>query len=164
MYFESIKNTRMPNIHLLNIGAEKNKGTAELIETHELLSKNMKNFKGNIEARDLMNTKLDIVLCDGFVGNITLKLIEGLSHFLFDTLKESSNDLKTNSNIDSLKDMFDFEICTLLLGINGIVLKCHGSSKRNSFKNAIIEARKINDSGLISKINANFNKEKSIRL
>ena len=60
--------------------------------------------------------------------------------------------------------MFDFEVSTLLLGINGIVLKCHGSSKRNSFKNAIIEADKIYKSNLITKINTSFQNELSIKL
>jgi len=142
-----------PSIHLLNIGEEKNKGTADIIETYTLLSENLPNFKGNLEARDLMNKDLDIVLCNGFTGNIVLKLIEGLSHFLFNILEESCNDSNTKKNIGDLKSLFNFELSTLLLGINGIVLKCHGGSSRISFKNAIIQSKQIAESNLINKIN-----------
>ena len=155
-YCESI-GKKNPSIHLLNIGQEKNKGTAAIVETYDLLSKNLTNFKGNIEARDLMNENLDIVLCDGFTGNIVLKLIEGLSHFLFDSLKDSCQDSSTENNINNLKSVFDFELSTLLLGINGIVLKCHGGSNRNSFKNAIIQAKQISESNLITKISSTLN-------
>ena len=154
IYSRNMKNNNKATIHLLNIGTEENKGTAELVETFSLLSKNISNFKGNIEPRALMTTKLDVVLCDGFIGNTILKLIEGLSHFLFDELVESSNDL----NLIKLKEMFNFELSTLLLGINGIVLKCHGSSKRESFKNAILEAKKLSTLNLIKKINDKFKK------
>ena len=141
-----------PSIHLLNIGKEENKGTEEVIETFYVLSKNFTCFKGNIEARDLMTSKLDIVLCNGFTGNIALKLIEGLSHFLFDTLKDTCKDQDSYENICNLKDRFNFELSTLLLGINGIVLKCHGSASKTSFKNAIIQAKQIHTSKLINKL------------
>ena len=152
-YCKSTGNTS-PSIHLLNIGEEKNKGTTEIIETYNLLSENLKNFKGNVESRNLMDKKLDIVLCNGFTGNIVLKLVEGLSHFLFDVLEESCSDSKTKKNIKNLKSLFDFELSTLLLGINGIVLKCHGGSSRVSFKNAIIQAKQISESNLINKLNS----------
>ena len=147
------RGVKYPSIYLLNIGEEKNKGTPDIVDTYNLLSENLPNFKGNIEARDLMSKNLDIVLCNGFTGNIVLKLIEGLSHFLFDTLEESCKDSSTKKNISDLKKLFNFEISTLLLGINGIVLKCHGASSRTSFKNAIIQAKQIAESNLIDKIN-----------
>ena len=154
IYYKSINSEKKPSIHLLNIGAEKNKGTSDLAEAFRLLS-NCRDltFKGNIESRNLMNTKLDIVLCDGFIGNITLKMIEGLSQFLFNELINNST---LNKDILKLKKRFNFELSTLLLGINGIVLKCHGSSSRESFKNAIIEANDLFKSDIMRKLNNYF--------
>ena len=153
-YYKSIDPQTNPSIHLLNIGIEKSKGTSNLVEAFSLLSDCSDiNFKGNIESRNLMSTKLDIVLCDGFTGNITLKMIEGLSQFLINELRNNST---LNKDIVKLKKRFDFELSTLLLGINGIVLKCHGSSSRKSFKNAIVEANDLFKLDIMRKLNNYF--------
>ena len=153
-YYKSIDPQTNPSIHLLNIGIEKSKGTSNLVEAFSLLSDCSDiNFKGNIESRNLMSTKLDIVLCDGFTGNITLKMIEGLSQFLINELRNNST---LNKDIVKLKKRFDFELSTLLLGINGIVLKCHGSSSRKSFKNAIVEANNLFKLDIMRKLNNYF--------
>ena len=156
IYSQLVNNIQEPTIHLLNIGHEKNKGTPDLIEAYQQLSTKCKNFKGNIEPRYLMDKKIDIVLCDGFIGNIVLKLTEGLSHYLLNSLKDSSKD-NSISNIENLKNIFNFELSTILLGLNGIVLKCHGSSSYKSFKYAIEEAQNLYQSSLINKINHFFN-------
>jgi glycerol-3-phosphate acyltransferase PlsX len=101
-----------------------------------------------------MDTKSDIVLCNGFVGNITLKMIEGLSKFLISQLSNSVRSI----DIYKLKNDFNFELSTLLLGINGIVLKCHGSSSQESFKSAINEARNLFESNITTNINKYFQK------
>jgi glycerol-3-phosphate acyltransferase PlsX len=154
-YYESINSIKFPEIYLLNIGVEQNKGTSELVEAFQLLSQSKDiNFKGNIEPRNLMDTKSDIVLCNGFVGNITLKMIEGLSKFLISQLSNSVRSI----DINKLKNDFNFELSTLLLGINGIVLKCHGSSSQESFKSAINEARNLFESNITTNINKYFQK------
>ena len=107
-------------------------------------------YQANLYGANLMNTNLDIVLSDGFVGNITLKIIEGLSQFLFNELEDNLN---SNNELLKFKKSFNFELSTLLLGINGIVLKCHGSSSKESFKNAIIEAKNLSKLNIINKIN-----------
>ena len=155
IYSKTINNTDHPSIHLLNIGHEKSKGTPKLVEAFNHLSEKCTSFKGNIEARYLMDKKIDIVLCDGFVGNIVLKLIEGLSHYLLDTLKESMED-ETLYRVDNLKNIFDFQLSTILLGLNGIVLKCHGSSNYRAFQYAIQEAHSLHKSMLTKKITNHF--------
>ena len=154
-YYKSINSNIIPNIHLLNIGIEENKGTPDLIEAFQLLSESKEiSFKGNIEPRNLMDTKLDIVLCNGFVGNITLKIIEGLSQFLINELSNTSKSV----DILKLKKDFNFELSTLLLGIDGIVLKCHGASSKQSFKSAISEARNLFELKITKKITNYFQK------
>ena len=155
IYSKLINKIEKPSVHLLNIGHEKNKGTPDLVEAYQRLSENCDNFKGNIEPRYLMDQKIDIVLCDGFIGNVVLKLTEGLSHYLLDSLKDSLIDKSINS-IENLKNIFDFELSTILLGLNGIVLKCHGASSYRSFKYAIKEAQSLHELSLISKINNCF--------
>ena len=156
IYSQLINKIKSPEIHLLNIGQEESKGTPDLMEAYQHLKLNCKNFKGNIEPRYLMDKKTDIVLCDGFIGNIVLKLTEGLSHYLLDLLIDSAKD-ESISDIKTLKTIFDFELSTILLGLNGIVLKCHGSSNYRSFEYAIKEGQKLNKSNLINKINCFFN-------
>ena len=152
IYYEIISDTKNPSLHLLNIGIEENKGTATLVEVYKLLKNNLSNFQGNIESRYLMTKKLNVVLCDGFIGNVVLKLTEGLSKYLLNILKKTTFTSAASDEINNLRKLFNFESSTLLLGINGIVLKCHGSSSKESFKNAIIESKKLHQSQLIKKI------------
>ena len=156
IYSQLTAKSKTPSVHLLNIGQEENKGTPDLIEAYKQLKINCKNFKGNIEPRYIMNKKTDIVLCDGLIGNIVLKLTEGLSHYLLDLLIDSSQGTPLE-NLKNLKSIFDFELSTILLGLNGVVLKCHGSSNHRSFKYAIEEAQRLNQAKLIDKINYFFN-------
>ena len=102
-----------------------------------------------------MDKKIDILLCDGFVGNIVLKLTEGLSHYLLNILKEKSEN-RFIEDIKNLKNIFNYELSTILLGLNGIVLKCHGSSSYKSFTHAINEAEKMHNLRLINRINNFF--------
>tara|TARA_Y100001958_G_C21241389_1_gene569245 strand:+ start:327 stop:1301 length:975 start_codon:yes stop_codon:yes gene_type:complete len=154
--YSSITNgNNNPSVHLLNIGHEESKGTPILVDAYQALSKKHPNFKGNLEPRYLMDKKIDILLCDGFVGNIVLKLTEGLSHYLLNILKEKSEN-RFIEDIKNLKNIFNYELSTILLGLNGIVLKCHGSSSYKSFTHAINEAEKMYKLRLINRINNFF--------
>ena len=150
-----INDVKNPSVHLLNIGHEQNKGTPILIDAFQELSNKCINFKGNLEPRYLMDKKIDIVLCDGFVGNIVLKLTEGLSHYLLNVLRKTSKN-QFIEDIENLKNIFNYELSTILLGLNGIVLKCHGSSSYKSFKYAIEEAEELHKLKLIKKIDIFF--------
>ena len=156
IYSKLINGLSEPVVNLLNIGKEENKGTKDLVDVYQQLKKDCKNFAGNIEPRHIMDKKTDIVLCDGFTGNIVLKLTEGISHYLLNTLI-SNSDKKSIKNIKNLKNIFNFQLSTILLGLNGIVLKCHGSSNHKSFEHAINEAKNLHDLKLINKINLFFN-------
>lgn len=137
-----------PRVALLNIGTEPSKGNQLTREAYSLLEKAPINFAGNVEARDIMEGVADVVVCDGFVGNIVLKLLEGTVSFFLQTFKEEVN-LNTRTRagaflllpaMKSIKKKFDYKEYggALLLGVNGICIKSHGSSDEKNIKNAII--------------------------
>ncbi|MBI65449.1 MAG: phosphate--acyl-ACP acyltransferase [Candidatus Marinimicrobia bacterium] len=164
-YLEDIKN---PKISLLNIGIEENKGNDLIKETYQLLKNNIPNFIGNIESRDLFKNKADIVICDGFTGNIVLKLIEGTVEKMIKWTTKSINSHSISKFakpmlypvFKDIKKNFDYEEhgATPLMGVNGIVLKCHGSSNEKAIENAINKAKKCIENNFIEKIKENLQK------
>jgi len=141
-----------PKIGLLNIGSEPNKGTAIIKESYTLMNNELTNFIGNIESRYIFDNKADIVICDGFTGNIVLKLIEGTMNYNLNLITNKLN-LKSTEQIESLKSVYDYEQtgAAPILGINGLVLKSHGSSSRISIFNALKTAKRLSSVNLISK-------------
>ena len=148
-YVQGIKN---PKLALLNIGSESNKGTDLIKSSFNLLSDNLENFIGNIESRYIFDGKADIIICDGFTGNITLKLIEGMMTYNYQLIADKLR-LKDDNKINELKSIYDYEQvgATPILGINGLVLKSHGSSTGKSIYNALKSAKKLIEINLISK-------------
>ena len=110
------------------------------------------NFIGNIESRYIFDSKADIVICDGFTGNIVLKLIEGTMNYNLNLITNKLN-LKSTEQIESLKSVYDYEQtgAAPILGINGLVFKSHGSSSRISIFNALKTAERLSSVNLISK-------------
>tara|TARA_Y100001936_G_C15922405_1_gene584829 strand:- start:27 stop:986 length:960 start_codon:yes stop_codon:yes gene_type:complete len=141
-----------PKIGLLNIGSEPNKGTELIKETYSLMNNELTNFIGNIESRYIFDSKADIVICDGFTGNIVLKLIEGTMNYNLNLITDKLN-LKSTEQIESLKSIYDYEQtgAAPILGINGLVLKSHGASSRISIFNALKTAERLCSINLISK-------------
>ena len=141
-----------PKIGLLNIGSEPNKGTAIIKETYTLMNNELTNFIGNIESRYIFDNKADIVICDGFTGNIVLKLIEGTMNYNLNLITNKLN-LKSTEQIESLKSLYDYEQtgAAPILGVNGLVFKSHGSSSRISIFNALKTAERLSSVNLISK-------------
>ena len=141
-----------PKIGLLNIGSEPNKGTELIKETYSLMNNELTNFIGNIESRYIFDSKADIVICDGFTGNIVLKLIEGTMNYNLNLITNKLN-LKSTEQIESLKSVYDYEQtgAAPILGINGLVLKSHGASSRISIFNALKTAERLCSINLISK-------------
>lgn len=127
--YASMQGIKDPRIALLNIGEEESKGNSVSLETYELLKKQSHlNFIGNIEGRDILFGKSDVIVCDGFVGNIVLKTLEGIAMFMAGGVK---------SAYGSLPEFFNQLDYTKiggapLLGVNGISIVCHGSSKRDA--------------------------------
>ena len=163
-YLEDIKN---PRIALLNIGAESNKGNQLSVETYNLLKKYSNNFIGNLESRYLLENKADIVICDGFTGNIVLKLIEGTINKMIHWTKKSINNHSVSKLAKPLlypvfkdiKKNFDYEEHggAPLLGVNGIVIKCHGASNEKAILNGLLHAKKCVENDFISKIKESLN-------
>jgi len=158
-YLEHLEITHKPKVALLNIGLEENKGNELCISTHQLLKNNLKNFIGNIESRELFKNKADIVLCDGFTGNIVIKLIEGIISYMIKRTMTSVNTHSLSKLVkpvlspvfDDISKSFDYEEYggTPLLGVNGIILKCHGSSNSKAILNALHKTQKTFDNNLI---------------
>lgn len=159
-----------PRVALLNIGTEETKGMPLQKETYKLLmearEKGKLNFTGNIESRQILDQKADVIVCDGFSGNLVLKTIEGTALFLISALKEiyGKNAVKKLSASMVKKDMTDLrkrmdytEVGgSVLLGISKPVVKAHGSSSANAIKSAIGQSVKMVSSGFVSDIMDNI--------
>ena len=145
VYSQLVLGVDRPRVGLLSIGAEDAKGTALVRETRDLLKSAPINFCGNAEGRDLFSGRFDVIVCDGFVGNVVLKTIEGMGEGMFQMLSEELAEFgpqiieKLSPVINKLKERHDYASCggAPLLGIDGIGFICHGSSKARAIKNAL---------------------------
>lgn len=144
LFLEHVYGVPNPKVGLMNIGEEEEKGNMLCQATHPLL-KNTKeiNFIGNIEGRDLFNDKADVIVCDGFTGNIILKLAESFYSLI-----------KRRKIKDEYFDRFNFENYggTPVLGVNAPVIIAHGISNARAIKNMIHITRKVTAAGLTEKI------------
>ncbi len=150
-YFRYILNRPNPTVGLLNIGEEETKGTEFIKEARELLEKSSLNFIGNIEGKDLFSGKSDIIICDGFVGNIALKVTESVVETMQAFLKKHllSNPLGKlglvflRPSLLRFKKELDYAEYggAPLLGVNGVVIIGHGRSNATAIKNAIRVAK-----------------------
>jgi glycerol-3-phosphate acyltransferase PlsX len=160
LYMEQVFNIKKPAIGLINIGKEEKKGNETLKQAKQMLEKTSLNFIGYIEGNDIPEGKVKVAICDGFTGNVLLKFLEGVGTFVFGGLRRVFKKnifskiaaLLVKRDLTVFKNSFDYEEYggTPLLGINGIVFKCHGSSKAKSIRNTIIKANdyaknKVND-------------------
>jgi phosphate acyltransferase len=126
-----------PTLGLLNIGVEPKKGTKQMQSLYEILSAHQTsiyNFSGNIEARDLFKTKIDVVLTDGFTGNIVLKVSEGLAMEIISLLKKEER---------TERFLYRTAPGALMLGIEEVILKCHGEGSAEAFVAALKEAEHL---------------------
>ena len=151
-----------PKVGLLNVGSEEGKGNTLYKETYKALKDSPINFVGNIEARDIMNNDVDLLVCDGFDGNILLKSIEGVVDFavknVFHSLEKSDLDdeskaLFSKFLMTKFKNLDAKEVGgTILLGIDGNIIKAHGNSDERAIKNAAKYAISIVESNVVKKI------------
>ncbi len=150
VYMENIVGIKNPRVAIVNIGAEEEKGNALVKETYPLLeSLEDINFVGNIEARDIPNGNADVIVCDAFVGNVILKLYEGVAGVLLSKIKGTMmSSLKTKIGAllikkDLKKTLKGFSLEEYggapLLGLKGLLVKTHGSSKAVEIKNSILQ-------------------------
>ena len=147
VYFRYILRKNRPSVGILNIGEEESKGTEFIKEAHQLLNKSRVHFIGNVEGRDIFNGRVDVVVCDGFVGNVVLKVSESIADVIGKLLKQKLKEstitqlgaLLARPAFNALKKEIDYaeQGGAPLLGINGTCIICHGSSNARAIKNAI---------------------------
>lgn len=152
IYAQEMLGVENPRIGLMNIGEEDAKGNELVKKTRQFLKSDPKlNFIGNLEGRDIFEGKCDVIICEGFLGNVVLKLTEGLVDMIFTAI---GHEVKSRNKLMALwfksvaKKIFkkyDYHEYggALLLGVNGVSVICHGSSKARTIKNAILACKKF---------------------
>ncbi|MCI7223846.1 phosphate acyltransferase PlsX [Fusobacterium sp.] len=162
-YMEILSSMKNPKVALLNIGEEETKGNELTREAFELLKKEKNiNFVGNIESTKIMDGDVDVVVTDGFTGNILLKTSEGVGKFIFHIIKESIMEnfiskiaaLILKKNFKKVKEKVDASEYggAIFLGLNGLSIKAHGSSDYRAVKNALKVAAKFIDANFIEEL------------
>lgn len=152
IYAQIIRRIEQPTVGLLNIGTEDKKGNSLTRHTYQLLKETEQlNFIGNVEAKDLLFSTADVVVTDGFTGNMVLKSLEGTANSIFKMLKQQmTKNLKNKlaagvlkKDMGIVKDKMDYSEYggAILFGLNGIVIKAHGSSNGRAFFNALRQAK-----------------------
>ncbi len=147
VYSKEVLGVKNPSIALLNIGEEEGKGSDFHKEAYKLMSGRLENFFGNIEANELFKGKCDCIICDGFVGNVCLKVAEGLAESAGALIKREIKKsplailgaLIMKSRLMHIKKLVDYSEYggAPLLGVNGVVMICHGRSNSKAIRNAI---------------------------
>ncbi|MDP2844284.1 MAG: phosphate acyltransferase PlsX [Acetobacterium sp.] len=165
IYSENVLGKTNPGIGLINIGAEAKKGNSLVKAAYELLEAGEFNFLGNVEARDIPETKADVLVCDGFTGNIVLKLTEGIAGYLLKGIKTSimSNTkgkiggMLIKDNLRNFRKQFDYAEYggAPFLGVKGGIIKAHGSSDAFAIKNAVRQSIKFIENDVLQKITDN---------
>ncbi len=168
-YAELILHIHNPKVALLSNGTEECKGTEVIIQAHQMLKSANINFVGNIEGRDIPIGNYDVAVCDGFAGNVLLKVSEGLAMAFFTLLKKEFTQNFRNKlgavllkpGLKNIKKMMDYAEYggAPLLGVKGISIICHGSSKDLAIQNAIRVARDCVTGGFIKQIENSITRE-----
>ncbi len=163
IYMENVVGIKNPKVAIVNVGVEEEKGNQLVKETYPLLKacKDI-NFVGSIEARDIPNGDADVIVCDAFVGNVILKLYEGLAKTLLSKIKGAfMSSLKSKIGAllvkGSLKDTLkSFDATEYggapLIGLNGLVVKTHGNAKAKEIRNSILQCKKFKEEKVTEKI------------
>ena len=163
IYSNKVMHVENPVVKIVHVGSEEGKGNELTKQSSELLkSEKGIMFGGNIEARDIPSGDADVIVCDGFTGNVVLKLIEGVAGFLMSNLKSVfMSSLKSKiaallvkKDLSDMKKRLDYSEYggAPLIGVNGALIKAHGSSDSNAFKNAIRQAASYAEGNVIDGI------------
>ena len=162
-YNEALFNIKDPKTYLLSNGAEAHKGSPMVKEAHKLLlENNFPGFMGNMEARDVLNGDADVLVADGFSGNVLLKGMEGVAKMFGSMIKGAFKQnlwtklgyLHVRKGFNNISETMDYKSTggAMLLGINGVVVKAHGNSDAYSFKNALRVAHLMVEFDVVNKI------------
>jgi glycerol-3-phosphate acyltransferase PlsX len=164
VYMRDVLSRPAPKVGLLNVGEEEEKGTAIVKEAHRLFREDRRlNYVGNLEGRDILgghprHGRLDVVVCDGFVGNIVLKFYESVMFLVRHLAEEGAPDMWERKEIRSAFRMLDYSQYggAPLLGVKGVSIICHGTSNPNAIRHAIRVAVQSVEVGLARHIGAEF--------
>lgn len=171
LYAEHVLKKENPRVGLLNIGEEETKGNEQTKEAYALLKETKINFIGNAEGRDVPKGNFDVVICDGFIGNVVLKFAEGMAKTIFHLIKDAIKEggllgkigaallTPTLKKLAKRLDVSEYGGAPLL-GINGYVIICHGSSNAKSIRSAIRAAKAYVESDVVNHIKNALAKEK----
>ena len=162
-YNEALFNIKDPKTYILSNGAEAHKGSPLVKEAHKLLlENNFPGFMGNMEARDVLNGDADVLVADGFSGNVLLKGMEGVAKMFGGMIKSAFKQnlwtklgyLHVRKGFNNISETMDYKSTggAMLLGINGVVVKAHGNSDAYSFKNALRVAHLMVTYDVVNKI------------
>ena len=164
LFSKKIVGISTPRVGLMSVGEEESKGNELTKEVHKNLKKISLNFIGNVEGRDLYNGRADVIVCDGFTGNVALKTSEGLIEAVLKLLGDelSSNlqskvgALLTQQSFKRLKKRLDYSEYggAPLIGLRGVTIICHGRSSSNAIKNAVRVAKEYAESQVNAKLEA----------
>lgn len=174
VYLKVVEDRDNPTVGLLSIGEEDHKGSALVLEAHGLLRAlhgRGVNFHGNVEGRDIFRNTTDIVVTDGFTGNVVLKLAEGEAKVLFGWVKEAlQSSLKSKLGgllvrgaLRGLAERMDPSTygASLLIGVRGLAFIGHGSADARAVKNALLRAARAHEANLIPRLEAAFTEQAS---
>jgi glycerol-3-phosphate acyltransferase PlsX len=162
IYYRAIFGTRRPRVGLLSIGEEEMKGNELTREVHSRLKQSALNFTGNVEGREIFGGSVDVIVCDGFIGNIALKISEGVAQHIVALLKDALHST-LSSQVGYVLSRKAYEVFRRkidyseyggapLLGIRGVIVIGHGSSNTLAIKNAIRVASELVRGGVNEKI------------
>ncbi len=166
VFCRTVLHIPFPRVAILSNGEETSKGNTLTRETHQLLSRSFLNYIGYVEGRDIFSGDVDVVVCDGFVGNIVLKLTEGLSSAIFGFMKNAMKGslsakigyLFIRGALRGLLQSFDYSEYggAPLLGVDGVCLIAHGSSPPKAIKNAVYHAHELATQDLVGRMRRNI--------
>ncbi|MCL5959309.1 MAG: phosphate acyltransferase PlsX [Chloroflexi bacterium] len=162
LYMSKVFDIDNPRVGLLNIGEEESKGNQMVSEAYDLLKKSKVNFVGNVEGKDVPSGIADVVVCDGFVGNVAIKLTEGLADFIFAIIKDELASgwrskllaLGLLPNLRRIRDRLDYAGFggATLLGVDGVCIIAHGRSNAKAIRHAIRVARQAAQEDIVEAI------------
>jgi glycerol-3-phosphate acyltransferase PlsX len=161
-FCSTVFHTERPSIGLLNIGEEKSKGDSIIKQAHDLIENSNLNFYGNVEGKDIALGTTNVVVCDGFTGNVVLKTMEGVAGVLFKELKNVINSATLNKvggfllskPLKRLHSRLNQDTYggAYLLGVNGVCVISHGSANKTAIKNAIKLAKETVENKMVEKL------------
>jgi glycerol-3-phosphate acyltransferase PlsX len=161
IYAQDLMGRERPRVGLLNIGEEPEKGDERAVETYHLLEEQRRlNFVGNIEGRDIIDHRCDVLVCDGFVGNVLLKFYESVAGFIVGMLRREAGVASADLDLTRIFQVLDYTEYggAPLLGVNGVTIICHGGSPPRAIRNAIRVATQAVESNMVQHIQSRLSK------